>query len=79
MRKSRWNGSRSARAFMARSWRVHGAFSAFIPVGNRIGRDAKESIKAELRGRGEMARDIKFPGWEYPCGFKSRRLYRRSQ
>jgi formylmethanofuran dehydrogenase subunit E len=30
--------------------RVHGAFGAFIPVGIRIGLDAKERIKAEPRG-----------------------------
>jgi formylmethanofuran dehydrogenase subunit E len=30
--------------------RVHGAFGAFIPVGIRIGLDAKERIKAEARG-----------------------------
>jgi formylmethanofuran dehydrogenase subunit E len=30
--------------------RVHGGFGAFIPVGIRIGLDAKERIKAELRG-----------------------------
>jgi formylmethanofuran dehydrogenase subunit E len=30
--------------------RVHGAFGAFIPVGLRIGLDAKERLKAEPRG-----------------------------
>jgi formylmethanofuran dehydrogenase subunit E len=30
--------------------RVHGAFGAFIPVGIRIGLDAKEKLKAEARG-----------------------------
>src|SRR5262245_66218625 len=30
--------------------RVHGAFGAFIPVGIRIGLDAKERIKADPRG-----------------------------
>ena len=30
--------------------RVHGAFGAFIPIGIRIGLDAKERIKAEARG-----------------------------
>ena len=30
--------------------RVHGAFGAFIPIGIRIGLDAKERIKAEPRG-----------------------------
>jgi formylmethanofuran dehydrogenase subunit E len=30
--------------------RVHGAFGAFIPVGIRIGIDAKERLKAEPRG-----------------------------
>jgi hypothetical protein len=29
---------------------VHGAFGAFIPIGIRIGLDAKERIKAEPRG-----------------------------
>src|SRR5215469_16182772 len=30
--------------------RVHGAFRAFIPIGIRIGLDAKERIKASTRG-----------------------------
>jgi hypothetical protein len=30
--------------------RVHGAFGAFIPIGIRIGLDAKERIKADPRG-----------------------------
>jgi hypothetical protein len=30
--------------------RVHGAFGAFIPVGIRIGLDAKERLKADTRG-----------------------------
>ncbi len=30
--------------------RIHGAFGAFIPVGIRIGLDAKEKLKAEPRG-----------------------------
>jgi len=30
--------------------RVHGVFGAFIPIGIRIGLDAKERIKAEPRG-----------------------------
>jgi formylmethanofuran dehydrogenase subunit E len=30
--------------------RVHGAFGAFIPVGIRIGLDAKERLKADSRG-----------------------------
>jgi formylmethanofuran dehydrogenase subunit E len=30
--------------------RVHGAFGAFIPVGIRIGLDARERLKAESRG-----------------------------
>jgi formylmethanofuran dehydrogenase subunit E len=30
--------------------RVHGAFGAFIPVGIRIGLDAKEKLKADARG-----------------------------
>jgi formylmethanofuran dehydrogenase subunit E len=30
--------------------RVHGAFGAFIPIGIRIGLDAKERIKADARG-----------------------------
>jgi formylmethanofuran dehydrogenase subunit E len=30
--------------------RVHGAFGAFIPVGIRIGLDAKEKLKADGRG-----------------------------
>jgi hypothetical protein len=29
--------------------RVHGAFGAFIPVGIRIGLDAKERLKADTR------------------------------
>ena len=30
--------------------RIHGAFGAFIPVGIRIGLDAKEQLKADARG-----------------------------
>ena len=30
--------------------RVHGAFGAFIPVGIRIGLDAKERLKADPQG-----------------------------
>jgi formylmethanofuran dehydrogenase subunit E len=30
--------------------RIHGAFGAFIPVGIRIGLDAKEKLKADARG-----------------------------
>ena len=30
--------------------RIHGAFGAFIPVGIRIGLDAKERLKADARG-----------------------------
>ena len=30
--------------------RIHGAFGAFIPVGVRIGLDAKERLKADARG-----------------------------
>jgi formylmethanofuran dehydrogenase subunit E len=30
--------------------RIHGAFGAFIPVGIRIGLDAKEKLKADSRG-----------------------------
>ena len=30
--------------------RIHGAFGAFIPVGIRIGLDAKEKLKADPRG-----------------------------
>jgi formylmethanofuran dehydrogenase subunit E len=30
--------------------RVHGAFGAFIPIGIRIGLDAKERVKADPRG-----------------------------
>jgi formylmethanofuran dehydrogenase subunit E len=45
----------SARAETPTQWielgaRVHGAFGAFIPVGIRIGLDAKERIKADPRG-----------------------------
>jgi hypothetical protein len=44
-----------AQAETAAQWielgaRVHGAFGAFIPIGIRIGLDAKEHIKAEPRG-----------------------------
>jgi formylmethanofuran dehydrogenase subunit E len=47
--------SSSARAETPTEWielgaRVHGAFGAFIPIGIRIGLDAKERIKAEPRG-----------------------------
>jgi formylmethanofuran dehydrogenase subunit E len=47
--------SLSAQAETPTQWielgaRVHGAFGAFIPVGIRIGLDAKERIKAEPRG-----------------------------
>ena len=30
--------------------RVHGAFGAFIPVGIRVGLDARERLKADTRG-----------------------------
>jgi hypothetical protein len=30
--------------------RIHGAFGPFIPVGIRIGLDAKEKLKADPRG-----------------------------
>jgi formylmethanofuran dehydrogenase subunit E len=30
--------------------RIHGAFGAFIPVGIRVGLDAKERLKADARG-----------------------------
>jgi formylmethanofuran dehydrogenase subunit E len=30
--------------------RIHGAFGAFIPVGIRLGLDAKEKLKADARG-----------------------------
>jgi hypothetical protein len=30
--------------------RIHGAFGAFIPVGIRIGLDARERLKADPRG-----------------------------
>jgi formylmethanofuran dehydrogenase subunit E len=44
----------SARAETKEEWivlgaRVHGAFGAFIPVGIRIGEDARKRLKAEMR------------------------------
>ena len=47
--------SMPARAETPAQWielgtRVHGGFGAFIPIGIRIGLDAKERIKAEPRG-----------------------------
>jgi|SRR5471030_2210656 formylmethanofuran dehydrogenase subunit E len=44
-----------ARAKTKEQWielgaRIHGAFGAFIPVGIRIGLDAKERLKADPRG-----------------------------
>jgi formylmethanofuran dehydrogenase subunit E len=47
--------STAARSETREQWielgaRVHGAFGAFIPVGIRIGLDAKERLKAEPRG-----------------------------
>jgi len=43
--------------------RVHGAFGAFIPIGIRIGLDAKERIKAEAR---ELAVTY-YTGEKAPC------------
>src|SRR5436309_13564369 len=43
--------------------RVHGAFGAFIPIGIRIGLDAKERIKAEARGLAV----IYYTGEKAPC------------
>lgn len=43
--------------------RVHGAFGAFIPVGIRIGLDAKEKLKADPRG----LTVIYFNGEKPPC------------
>ncbi len=43
--------------------RIHGAFGAFIPVGIRIGLDAKERLKAEPRGLTVMYYDGEKP----PC------------
>jgi formylmethanofuran dehydrogenase subunit E len=45
----------SARSETREQWielgaRIHGAFGAFIPVGIRIGLDARERLKAEARG-----------------------------
>ena len=47
--------SGTARSETTEQWidlgaRVHGAFGAFIPVGIRIGLDAKEKLKADPRG-----------------------------
>lgn len=47
--------SASARCETREQWielgaRVHGAFGAFVPVGIRIGLDARERLKAEPRG-----------------------------
>jgi formylmethanofuran dehydrogenase subunit E len=48
-------GPRSAHSETKEQWielgaRIHGAFGAFIPVGIRIGLDAKERLKADARG-----------------------------
>ncbi len=43
--------------------RVHGAFGAFIPVGIRIGLDAKERLKADARGLSV----IYYNGEKSPC------------
>ena len=48
-------GSSPARSETREQWiewgaRVHGAFGAFIPVGIRIGLDAKDRLKADARG-----------------------------
>jgi formylmethanofuran dehydrogenase subunit E len=43
--------------------RVHGAFGAFIPVGIRIGVDARERLKAEPRGLAV----VYFSGEKPPC------------
>jgi formylmethanofuran dehydrogenase subunit E len=43
--------------------RVHGAFGAFIPVGLRIGLDAKERLKAEPRGLAV----VYYSGEKPPC------------
>ena len=34
---------------MGRQVRIHGGFGAFIPIGIRIGLDARERLKAKLR------------------------------
>jgi hypothetical protein len=48
-------GPRPAHSETKEQWielgaRIHGAFGAFIPVGIRIGLDAKERLKADARG-----------------------------
>ena len=43
--------------------RVHGAFGAFIPVGIRIGLDAKEKLKADPRGLAV----VYYSGEKPPC------------
>ena len=43
--------------------RIHGAFGAFIPVGIRIGLDAKEKLKADARGLAETF----YNGEKPPC------------
>jgi formylmethanofuran dehydrogenase subunit E len=43
--------------------RVHGAFGAFIPVGIRIGLDARERLKADPRG----LTVVYFSGEKPPC------------
>ena len=43
--------------------KVHGAFGAFIPVGIRIGLDAKERLKADARGLGVTY----YSGEKAPC------------
>jgi formylmethanofuran dehydrogenase subunit E len=43
--------------------RVHGGFGAFIPVGIRIGLDAREKLKADLRGLSV----IYYSGEKPPC------------
>jgi formylmethanofuran dehydrogenase subunit E len=43
--------------------RIHGAFGSFIPVGIRIGLDAKEKLKADARGLSV----IYYNGEKPPC------------
>jgi formylmethanofuran dehydrogenase subunit E len=43
-------GAETPAEWIALGARVHGAFGAFIPVGIRIGLDAKDRIKADPRG-----------------------------
>jgi formylmethanofuran dehydrogenase subunit E len=58
----------AARAETPEEWiqlgaRIHGGFGAFIPIGIRIGLDARERLKVDLRG----LTVVYFTGEKAPC------------